>query len=149
MELPAQYTDLARLAINLKRDKFVELNFMMTRLKADEFHRLISAAEKTELLQFITQGPQFRRCFPELVADFYIFFQVAEDGNIISTVGGQPIVISKGTMMETLHLSRAGSSVGSIAMPNQRDLWSQWTRPGVEHNDYSHRLKDSLRPEFI
>ncbi|KAH6797090.1 hypothetical protein C2S52_021644 [Perilla frutescens var. hirtella] len=85
---------------------------------------------------------------PDYVTEFYYNTTINGD-NIISTVKNQVIIVTKDTMMSTLHLSGSGPEVMNLNLPFKHELWQIWKLPHVLHNDSSHRLKESLQSDII
>ncbi|KAH6780731.1 hypothetical protein C2S52_011968 [Perilla frutescens var. hirtella] len=130
MKPPFLRVDIKALARKMRKVKSLNLEMLNARLGPDVFQQIYRPLAATGLLPFLTQLPI--KNIPDYVTEFYYNATINGD-NIISTVKNQVIIVTKDTMMSTLHLLGRGP-----------DKLSH-----VHHNDSSHRLKESLQSDII
>ncbi|KAH6771844.1 hypothetical protein C2S51_010248, partial [Perilla frutescens var. frutescens] len=138
--------DIEALTRKMRKDKSLNLEKLNARLGPDVFQQIYQPLAATGLLSFLTQLPV--RNIPDYVAEFY-YNTTVNDDNIISTVKNQVILVTKDTMMSTLHLPDSGPDVMNLNLPSKHELWKIWKLPRVLHNDSSHILKESLQSDII
>ncbi|KAH6808351.1 hypothetical protein C2S51_029459 [Perilla frutescens var. frutescens] len=146
MKPPFSQVDIKALARKMRKDKSLNLEKLNARLDPDVFQQIYRPLAATGLLPFLTQLPV--KNIPDYVTEFYYNTTINGD-NIISTIKNQVIIVTKDTMMSTLHLPRRGPDVMNLNLPSKHELWKIWKLPHVLHNDSSHRLKESLQSDII
>ncbi|KAH6781495.1 hypothetical protein C2S51_006788 [Perilla frutescens var. frutescens] len=146
MKPPFSQVDIEALTRKMRKDKSLNLEKLNARLGPDVFQQIYRPLTATGLLPFLIQLPV--KNIPDYVAEFYYNLTINGD-NIISTVKNQVIIVTKDTMMSTLHLPGSGPDVMNLNLPSKHELWKIWKLPHVHHNDSSHRLKESLPSDII
>ncbi|KAH6794989.1 hypothetical protein C2S52_005466 [Perilla frutescens var. hirtella] len=146
MKPPFPRVDIKALARKMRKDKSLNLEMLNARLGPDVFQQIYRPFAATGLLSFLTQLPV--KNIPDYVVELYYNATINGD-NIISTVKNHVIIITKDTMMSTLHLSGRGPDVMNLNLPSKHELWKIWKLSHVHHNDSSHRLKESLQSDII
>ncbi|KAH6764915.1 hypothetical protein C2S51_016164 [Perilla frutescens var. frutescens] len=146
MKPPFPRVDIKALACKMRKDKSLNLEMLNARLGSDVFQQIYRPLAVTGLLLFLTQFSV--KNIPNYVAEFYYNATINGD-NIISTVKNQVIIVTKDTIMCTLHLPGRGPDVMNLNLPSKHELWKIWKLPHVHHNDSSHRLKESLQSDII
>ncbi|KAH6811393.1 hypothetical protein C2S51_025155 [Perilla frutescens var. frutescens] len=146
MKPPFSQVDIEALTRKMRKDKSLNLEKLNACLGPDVFQQIYRPLAVTGLLPFLTQFSV--KNIPDYVAEFY-YNATINGNNIISTVKNQVIIVTKDTMMSTLHLSGSGPDVMNLTLPSKHELWKIWKLPYVLHNDSSHRLKESLQSDII
>ncbi|KAH6799204.1 RAB GTPase-like protein B1C [Perilla frutescens var. frutescens] len=146
MKPPFHMVDIKALKRKMRKDKSLNLEMLNARFGPDVFQKIYRPLEATSLLPFLTLLPV--KNIPAYVAEFYYNATINGD-NIISTVKNQVIMVTKDTMMSTLHLPGKGPDVMDLNLPCKYTLWDTWKLPHVRHNNNSHRLKESMPSDII
>ncbi|KAH6807914.1 hypothetical protein C2S51_029022 [Perilla frutescens var. frutescens] len=146
MKPPFSRVDIEALTCKMRKDKSLNLEKLNAHLGPDVFQQIYRPLAATGLLPFLTQLPI--KNIPDYVTEFYYNATINGD-NIISTVKNQVIIVTKDTMMSTLHLPGSGPDMMNLNLPSKYELWKIWKLPHVLHNDSSHRLKESLQSDII
>ncbi|KAH6815750.1 hypothetical protein C2S51_020570 [Perilla frutescens var. frutescens] len=118
MKPPFSQVDIEALTRKMRKDKSLNLKKLNARLGPDVFQQIYRPLAATGLLPFLTQLPV--KNIPDYVVEFYYNATINGD-NFISTVKNQVIIVTKDTMMSTLHLSGSGPDVMNLNLPSKHD----------------------------